>query len=171
MNKKLYVGNLPFGADEAALRAVFESEGHPVASVKVMMDRETGRSRGFAFVELTTPEGAQKALAGMNGFPFQGRPLMINEAREQAPRTGGPRPNGAAGGFSPDRGPRPVGTGGGFNSDRGPRPNGGGFGGGYSPPPPAGIEPPAEGRANKVRDRGREKEKDRGRRNRGNDDW
>jgi cold-inducible RNA-binding protein len=179
MNKKLYIGNLPFTAEEQQLRALFEGDGRQVASVKIMMDRETGRSRGFAFVEMGSPEDAQKAIEALHGHEFLGRPLTVNEAREQPPRTGGfggPRP----GGFG---GPRPGGGGGGgFNRDRGgfggggggrtpggPGPSGGGgYGGGNFPP--EGMEPPAAdrgGRAN--RDRG--KDRDKRRRGGGGDDW
>jgi RNA recognition motif-containing protein len=171
MNKKLYVGNLPFAADDAALRTHFEGAGLTVTSAKVMMDRETGRSRGFGFVEFGTPEEAQKALAQFNGQQFMGRPLMINEAREQAPRPGGgfggPRPGGGFGG------PRPGG--GGFG---GPRPNSGGGGGGFSGGgggyPPPGFDPandPAAGGGSGRRDRDRGKDRDRKRRGGNDDDW
>jgi RNA recognition motif-containing protein len=176
--KKLYIGNLPFNAEEAQLKIHFEADGRQVTSVKIMMDRETGRSRGFAFVEMGTPEDAQKAITALHNQDFMGRPLTVNEAREQPPRTGGfggPRPNigGAGGGFS---GPRPNGPGGppssGFGGGRDRAPGGfGGGGGGYAPPVGApGFDPPAEkgGRAN--RDRGKEREKDRRKRGKG-DDW
>lgn len=89
MNKKLYVGNLPFAAEEGQLMSLFAGDGRQVASIKIMSDRETGRSRGFGFVEMATPEDAQKAIQALNGFEFMGRPLIVNEAREPAPRTGG----------------------------------------------------------------------------------
>lgn len=173
MNKKLYVGNLPFSADEAQLKAHFGADGRVCVSAKIMMDRETGRSRGFAFIEMGSPEDAQKAIAALNNKDFGGRPLMINEAREQTPRPaggfGGPRPGGFGGGSG---GPRPVG--GGFGgAGSGPRPVGSGFGGprpgGFTPPAGDGFEPPQQnerGRAN--RERG--KERDRKKRN-NNDDW
>jgi RNA recognition motif-containing protein len=184
MNKKLYIGNLPFSAEEAQLKALFEADGRQVASVKIMMDRETGRSRGFAFVEMATPEDAQKAIQALHGHEFLGRPLTVNEAREQPPRGaggfGGPRPGGFGGPPRPG-GPRPSGFGGGGGAgsggggrDRapggfgGPRPSGGG-GGGFGAPQ-ADFDPPAAdrgGRAN--RDRG--KDRDRDRRNRDDDDW
>jgi RNA recognition motif-containing protein len=110
MNKKLYVGNLPFSTAEGDLQALFGADGRQVASVRILSDRETGRSRGFGFVEMATPEDAQKAIEALNGREFQGRPLTVNEAREQAPRSGGG--GGGRGGFG----------GGGFG--------GGGFGGG-----------------------------------------
>lgn len=111
MNKKLYIGNLPFSAEESQLEALFGSDGRQVASVRILTDRETGRSRGFGFVEMATPEDAQKAIDALNGKEFMGRPLTVTEAREQAPRSGG------GGGFGGGR-------------DRGPRGGGGGFGGG-----------------------------------------
>lgn len=167
--KKLYVGNLPFTADETSLRTHFEGDGRKVDSVKIMMDRETGRSRGFAFVEMSSTEDAEKAIAALNNKDFMGRPLMINEAREQAPRVGGfggPRPVGFGGGPS-SSGPRPVGSGGGFN---GPRPGGFGGGGGFSPPG-AGFEPPPEEKGGRAkRDQGKDRDRDRRKRGKG-DDW
>src|SRR3954454_7993683 len=88
MNKKLYVGNLPFTAEESQLQALFGSDGRQVASVRILSDHATGRSRGFGFVEMASPEDAQKAIEALNGHDFMGRPLTVNEAREQAPRTG-----------------------------------------------------------------------------------
>jgi len=89
MNKKLYVGNLPFTAEESQLQALFGGDGRQVTSVRILNDRATGRSRGFGFVEMATPEDAQKAINALHGHEFMGRPLTVNEAREQAPRTGG----------------------------------------------------------------------------------
>ena len=80
----LYVGNLPFSATEAEVRALFEQQGE-VDSVKIINDRETGRPRGFCFVDMP-PDAAQKAVANLNGFAMGGRPLRVNEARERAPR-------------------------------------------------------------------------------------
>jgi RNA recognition motif-containing protein len=176
--KKLYVGNLPFTADESTLRAHFEGDGRKVDSVKIMMDRETGRSRGFAFVEMSSPEDAEKAIAALNNKDFMGRPLMINEAREQAPRVGGfggPRPSGFGG---PSSGPRPVGSGGPSSGFGGPRPGGfggprpGGFGGGGGfPPSGAGFEPPPEEKGGRAkRDQGKDRDRDRRKRGKG-DDW
>jgi RNA recognition motif-containing protein len=68
---------------------LFGADGRQVSSVRILSDRETGRSRGFGFVEMATPEDAQKALEALNGKDFMGRPLTVNEAREQAPREGG----------------------------------------------------------------------------------
>lgn len=80
MNKKLYVGNLPFTATDDDLASVFSEQGQ-VESARVIMDRETGRSKGFGFVEMSTPEEAVNAAQTMNGQPFMGRPLTVNEAR------------------------------------------------------------------------------------------
>ena len=106
MNKKLYVGNLPFTAEEGQLQALFSADGRQVASVRILNDRETGRSRGFGFVEMATPEDAQKAIEALNGQEFLGRAITVNEAREQTPRTGGG--GGGRGGFGGrgDRGNR-----------------------------------------------------------------
>jgi len=86
MNKKLYVGNLPFSADEAKLHSVFSGEGRQVNRITILMDRETGRSRGFAFVEMASFEDAEKAIAAIHGKEFFGRSLSVTEARETAPR-------------------------------------------------------------------------------------
>jgi len=144
MGTKLYVGNLNYNTSEESLRQLFAGNGREVASVSIIMDRETGRSRGFAFVEMATPEGAQDAMRELDGHDLDGRQLRINEARERDPR--GPRPAGG-GGFS--RGPRPggfAGGGGGFGGGGGGfggGPGGGGFGGG---PPGGGLGgPPAPG--------------------------
>ena len=112
---KIYVGNLPFSADEAAVRQLFEQHGK-VDSVSLINDRETGRPRGFGFVEFATADAADKAIAELNGKPIEGRSLTVNEARERSPGGGG----GGGGGFG--RGPRgPGGGGGGGRFDRGPR--------------------------------------------------
>jgi RNA recognition motif-containing protein len=83
----IYVGNLSYQATEDDLREVFGEHGE-VRSVNVIMDRTTGQSRGFAFVEMATKEGGEAALAALNGFELRGRPLKINEARprEERPR-------------------------------------------------------------------------------------
>lgn len=83
--KKLYVGNLPFSATEDSVRSMFAQHGE-VSSVAVITDRETGRSRGFAFVEM---ENADAAAAALNGYDMEGRKLVVNEARERQPRSGG----------------------------------------------------------------------------------
>ena len=89
MGTRLYVGNLPFDVDESQVRTLFQEGGREVAEVKIVMDRDTGRPRGFAFVEMTSQADAQAAIAAMNGREVGGRALTVNEAREQAPRGGG----------------------------------------------------------------------------------
>ena len=88
MNKKLYVGNLPFSTTDEQLREMFEQHG-PTQSVNVIVDRETGRSRGFAFVEFETAEAAQAAREALDGKEIEGRPLRVNEAYERGSRGGG----------------------------------------------------------------------------------
>ena len=85
--KKIFVGNLDFGATEASIRALFASHG-TVESVNLVIDRETGRSRGFAFVEMAEGD-ADKAIAALNGTKIGGRALNVNEARPKAERGGG----------------------------------------------------------------------------------
>ncbi len=89
MGTRLYVGNLPFDLDESQLRTLFQEGGRGVAEVKIVMDRDTGRPRGFAFVEMASQADAQAAITAMNGREVGGRALTVNEAREQAPRGGG----------------------------------------------------------------------------------
>jgi RNA recognition motif-containing protein len=88
MGRKLYVGNLPYSAGEADLQDLFSAAGD-VESVNVMRDMATGRARGFAFVEMATEEGAQKAIAQFNEREFGGRNLTVNEARPKPERSGG----------------------------------------------------------------------------------
>ena len=85
--KKIYVGNLPWSADEAALRELFATVGE-VQSVAVISDRETGRSRGFGFIEMNDGD-ADKAISELNGREMDGRELRVNEARERTERGGG----------------------------------------------------------------------------------
>ncbi|MBI4839491.1 MAG: RNA-binding protein [candidate division NC10 bacterium] len=89
MGTRLYVGNLPFDVDESQLRPLFQEDGREVTEVKIITDRETGRPRGFAFVEMGSQADAQAAITAMNGRQLGGRALTVNEAREQAPRGGG----------------------------------------------------------------------------------
>jgi cold-inducible RNA-binding protein len=89
MGRRLYVGNLPYRATDEQLTTLFGKAG-AVESVQVMRDNVTGRARGFAFVEMATDEGAQKAVAEFHEFPLEGRALVVNEARPKTP--GGPRP-------------------------------------------------------------------------------
>ena len=100
MGKKLYIGNLPYTITEAELRELFEPHG-TVASVSVITDRETGRARGFAFVEFEDPNGAQAALQALDGTQVGGRTLRVNEANE---RTGGGGGGGGRGGGGGGRG-------------------------------------------------------------------
>jgi len=126
---RLFVVNLSYATTEADLRAYFGSVAPP-SQVVLPVDRETGRPRGFAFVEFAERAHAEQAIQRFNGQVFNGRPLAVSEARAREDRgPGGPRPGGP-GGFS---GPRP----GGFS---GPRP--GGFGGGPRPFDPAAPQPP-----------------------------
>ena len=119
MGKKLYVGNLPYSVRDGDLEQAFGQFGS-VTSAKVMMERDTGRSKGFGFVEMGSDEEAQSAINGMNGQPLGGRSVVVNEARpmeERPPRSGG-------GGFGGGGGRR-EGGGGGYGG------GGGGGGGGY----------------------------------------
>ena len=89
MGKKLYVGNLTYGVTDGTLAAMFEPHG-TVESAQVVMDRDTGRSKGFGFVEMKTDQEAQAAIAALNGREVEGRSLTVNEAR--------PKPEGGRGG-------------------------------------------------------------------------
>jgi cold-inducible RNA-binding protein len=86
--KNIFVGNLPYNATEEALRDLFGPFGG-VQQVRIMTDRDTGRSRGFAFVEMAEDDDAEKAIAALNGKDFGGRPLTINEARPRREHSGG----------------------------------------------------------------------------------
>lgn len=178
MGTKLYVGNLNYNTTEDSLRQAFSANGREVTSVAIIMDRETGRSRGFAFVEMATAEGAQQALQELDGQDLDGRMLRINEARERdarAPRSfGGPRPGGGGGGFggAPGGGgggyggPRPGGPGGGF----GARPPGGGFNSGGPRPGGGPGGGGGDGRRRGKGDRDRDGDGDRGKKGRRRDD-
>ena len=122
MGVRLFIGNLPYGASEADLRAHFAAIAEP-SHVVMPVDRETGRPRGFAFVEFTERAVAEEVIRKFDAQPFQGRSLAVSEARAREDRP--PRPPGGFGG------PRPGGFG-------GPRPAGGGFGGGGFSPRPGG---------------------------------
>src|SRR5262249_6907929 len=89
MGKRLYVSNLSFDTTEASLTAAFSADGRKVSSVTIMLDRDTGRSRGFAFVEMANDGDAQLAIKAMDGFQLDGRPLRVNEAEERGSRGGG----------------------------------------------------------------------------------
>ncbi len=100
MGTRVYVGNLPFDTDASQLRALFEEGGREVSDVKIITDRDTGRPRGFAFVEMGSQSDAKSAILALNGREVGGRALTVNEAKEQAPRRGG------RGGFGGGRGHR-----------------------------------------------------------------
>lgn len=125
MATKLYVGNLSFKTTSDDLREYFAQAGE-VESASVIEDRETGRSRGFGFVEMATSEGAAAAVEQFNGKDLNGRNLTVNEARPKTDRGGGGGRGGYGGGRGGDRG----GYGGGGGGDRGGYGGGGGGGGG-----------------------------------------
>jgi len=100
MSTKLYVGNLPYQTTESDLQTLFEGSGQ-VASINVVRDRATGQARGFAFVEMSDAEGAQKAIKELDRHEYGGRNLTVNEAKPMAPRGGGN--NGGGGGFGRQR--------------------------------------------------------------------
>ncbi len=103
MAKRIFVGNLPFSATEDQLRALFSAHGE-VASVNIITDKFTNRSRGFAFVEMAVDAAAIAAIAAINQQQLDGRALTVNEARERS--EGGPRPGGFGAGGRPGSGPR-----------------------------------------------------------------
>ena len=87
MAKRLYVGNIPYQTTEEQLRSLFEQEGGAeVAEVKIVLDRDTGRPRGFAFVEMSTDAQASAAIDALHGKAFGGRPLTVSEAHDRQPR-------------------------------------------------------------------------------------
>jgi RNA recognition motif-containing protein len=114
--KNVFVGNMNFQTTESDLRALFEAFGQ-VTRVHIAMDRETGRARGFAFVEMPNDEEAAKAMSGLDGKEVGGRALKVNEARPKGASGGGSGPRGGSGG------------GGGFDRDRDRNRGGGGRGG------------------------------------------
>jgi RNA recognition motif-containing protein len=97
MGKKLYVGNLSYGVTDSALEQLFAAHG-TVQSAQVIMDRDTGRSKGFGFVEMGSDQEAQAAIAALNGKDVEGRALTVNEARPKEDRGGGGRGGGYGGG-------------------------------------------------------------------------
>ncbi len=159
MGTRLYVGNLPFSTDEPGLKALFEQDGRQVTEVKIVTDRDTGRSRGFGFVEMANDADAKSAIEAFNGTNFGGRTLTVNEARERPPR-------GAGGGFGGGGGGGRGGFGGGGGGGRGGFGGGGGGGGGrdfgggggrdFGGPPTGAPGAPGGGRKER-RDRDREK--------------
>jgi len=125
MAKRLFVGKLPYETNDTELSSLFSQAG-TITDLKVIIDKFTGQSKGFAFVEMSSDEEADRAISMFNGYAINGRNIVVNEARPPEPRTGGGGRGGFGGG---DRG----GFGGGFggqrrDSDRGGRR--GGFGGG-----------------------------------------
>ena len=128
MGNKLYVGNLSYNIRDEDLQQAFAQYGG-VSSAKVMMDRDTGRSKGFGFVEMSSDAEAQAAINGMNGQALDGRAIVVNEARPREERPGGfgggGGRSGGGGGFGGGGGGRTGGGGGGFGGG-----GGGGYGGG-----------------------------------------
>ena len=120
MGTRLYVGNLPFSADDEQVRELFAQNGRTVVEVKLVTDRDTGRPRGFGFVEMGSSEDADGAIRDLNGRDFGGRPLTVNEARERTAGGGG-----GGGGFGGGGG---YGGGGGRGGGGGSRGGGGGGG-------------------------------------------
>ncbi len=117
----IFVGSLPFKLEEADLRELFEAYGE-VSSVKLISDRETGRSKGFGFVEMPDDESAQKAITGLNGTDVSGRSIAVSQAEDKKPND---RRSGGGGGYGGNRGGgggygggnRSGGSGGGYNKD------------------------------------------------------
>ena len=89
MGKRLYVGNLSWDTTEDALRVAFEQDGRKVSEVHIVSDRETGRPRGFAFVEMASDADAQSCIEALDGMDLDGRNIKVNEAKERQPRGGG----------------------------------------------------------------------------------
>ena len=123
----IFVGSLPFSLQEADLRELFEAYGE-VSTVKLINDRETGRSKGFGFVEMSDDEAAQKAITGLNGAEVKGRTIAVSQAEDKKP---GDRRSGGGGGYGGggSRGGSGGGYGGGGGGNRG---GSGGSGGGYN---------------------------------------
>ena len=113
--KNIFVGNLSFNTNEDELRQIFEAYGQ-VDRVSILTDRDTGRSRGFGFVEMTSDEDGEKAITALNGSQFGGRTINVNEARPKAERGGGGGGFGGAGGRG--RGDRDGRAAGGGRRDR-----------------------------------------------------
>jgi RNA recognition motif-containing protein len=127
MSKKLYVGNLPYSTTEEDLRTLFEQAGE-VADVAIITDRDTGRSKGFGFVEMATAEAGEEAIRRFNGFSMSNRSLTVNEARPREERSGGG--GGGRGGYGGGGGGYGGGDRGGYGGGRGSGGGRGGSGGG-----------------------------------------
>jgi hypothetical protein len=167
MGNRLYVGNLAFGTNEETVRNAFGQSGE-VTDVRIMMDRETGRPRGFGFVTMVDDNAARAAIEQLNGMILDGRPLRVNEA-EDRPRRGpgggggfGGPPGGGGGGYGGGGGGGGYGGGGSGGGGGGYGGGGGGYGGGGGGRPAGGGGRPAGG------GRGG---RDRGRGGGGGDDW
>ncbi len=103
MGSRLYVGNLPFSADEDQVRELFSQNNRTVTEVRLITDRETGRPRGFGFVEMGSSEDADGAIRELDGYSMEGRALQVNEARARSERGGGGggrRGGGGGGGYT-----------------------------------------------------------------------
>lgn len=129
MGKKLYVGNLSYNVDSSELEKLFSAHG-TVASAQIISDRETGRSKGFGFVEMNSDSEAQAAIAALNGQDYNGRTLTVNEARPREERPGGFGGGGGRGGGGGGYGGGGGRGGGGGGYGGGGRGGGGGYGGG-----------------------------------------
>lgn len=120
MGRKLYVGNLPYTVDSSELQQIFSAHG-TVVSAQIISDRETGRSKGFGFVEMSSDEEATAATEALNGSDYNGRPLTVNEARPKEDRGGGGGRGFGGGGYGGGGGGRGGYGGGGGRGDRGDR--------------------------------------------------
>ena len=89
MGNRLYVGNLSFDTNDDSLRAAFAADGRNVKEITIMTDRDTGRPRGFGFVEMDSSQDAQAAITALDGTELDGRNIKVNEAKERVPRSGG----------------------------------------------------------------------------------
>ena len=103
MGNRLYVGNLSFDTNDDSLRAAFGADGRNVTEVTIMTDRDTGRPRGFGFVEMASSEDAQAAITALDGSDLDGRNIKVNEAKEREPRSGGGGGGRGGGGGGGDR--------------------------------------------------------------------
>jgi RNA recognition motif-containing protein len=129
MGKKLYVGNLPYSVRDSDLEDLFAAHG-AVQSAQVIIERDTGRSKGFGFVEMSNDQEAQEAISALNGRDMEGRTLTVNEARPKEEGGGGGRRGGGGGGGYGGGGGGSRGGGGGYGGGGGGRGGGGGYGGG-----------------------------------------
>ncbi len=98
MGNRLYVGNLSFDTNDDSLRAAFAADGRNVKEITIMTDRDTGRPRGFGFVEMDSSQDAQAAITALDGTELDGRNIKVNEAKERVPRSGGGGGGGYGGG-------------------------------------------------------------------------